>query len=166
MLDLVFGGILCFISTYLGIVGKQYYDKRSRYLKDFVGFLTDLSDNLNYTKDDLPYVADKFTEQNKGAFCEALKRYKDYIAEGKNSSDEINKIFGYKYLKKSEKSYLTEFFVTLGKMDYDSQLAKLNLTKAQAEKMSDKAENDSKTTGAVLSKLGLLLGISLMLIMA
>lgn len=166
MLDLVIGGILCFISTYLGIVGKQYYDKRFRFLRDFVSFLINLSDNLTYTKDNLPYVIDKYAEQNKGAFCEALNKYKNYLIEGKNSAEEIKEVFGYKYLKKGEKSYLAEFFVTLGKMDYDSQVAKLNLAKTQAEKMRDKAENDSKTTGTVLSKLGLLLGISIMLIMA
>ena len=61
---------------------------------------------------------------------------------------------------------MNEFFLTLGTLDYDNQIAKVNLTMVQAEKLRDKAEKDSKTTGAVLSKLGLLAGIAIMLIMA
>ena len=56
--------------------------------------------------------------------------------------------------------------MNLGKVDYDTQLSKLNLTKAQMEKTVSKAENDCKTTGNLLSKLGLLAGIAIMIILA
>lgn len=56
MLKLTIGGILCFICAYLGIVGKQYYDRRYRYLRDYNDFLLMLSDGISYSKDRLPYI--------------------------------------------------------------------------------------------------------------
>ena len=50
MLKLTIGGILCFICAYLGIVGKQYYDRRYRYLRDYNDFLLMLSDGISYSK--------------------------------------------------------------------------------------------------------------------
>lgn len=166
MLDLILGGILCFISTYIGITGKLYYDKRYRFLKDFVAFLQDLKDNMVYSKDNLISIAAKFVQQNKGDICKALVLYKEILAKGENTEKNIKDIFDYKYLKKGERAFVNEFFLTLGTLDYDNQIAKVNLTMVQAEKLRDKAEKDSKTTGAVLSKLGLLAGIAIMLIMA
>ena len=51
MLKLAIGGILCFICAYLGIVGKNYYDKRFKYIADFNDFLLALIDGISYSKD-------------------------------------------------------------------------------------------------------------------
>lgn len=166
MLDIVIGGVLCFISTYLGIIGKMYFDKRYKFVVDFVDFLINLNDNMSYSKDNLPQIIDRYTEQNKGDLCRILSQYKSLLTKGSVNTEEINKVFNYKYLKKGERSLITEFFASLGKIDYDTQLSRLNLTKAQAEKLREKAEKESKSTGAMLSKLGLLLGIAIMILMA
>ena len=73
MLDLVFGGVLCFISTYVGITVKQYYDKRYYYLRDFREFAIALEDNLTYAKDNISTVADKYLQNNKGGFAMCLE---------------------------------------------------------------------------------------------
>ncbi len=166
MLDLVFGGILCALCTYLGMVAKQYYDKRYAYLKDFADFLSVLLDNMTYTKDNIVYVIEKYTGQNKGQFCKDINEYASIVKSGSVDAKDISDIFACKYLKKTEKAYISTFFSTLGTMDYDSQLARTKLSLAESEKLRDKAYKDSKSTGVMFSKLGLLLGIAIMIILA
>lgn len=69
-------------------------------------------------------------------------------------------------MKKSDKILLREFFVELGKFDYDTQLSKLESNRAQLSKALQQAEKDSKTTGQMLAKLGFVLGIAIMIILA
>ncbi|MDE7348829.1 MAG: hypothetical protein K2N53_04135, partial [Clostridia bacterium] len=51
MLKFAISGVLCFVSAYLGIAGKNYYDKRCRYLKSFDDFLFSLRDGIIYERD-------------------------------------------------------------------------------------------------------------------
>ncbi|MDE5756732.1 MAG: hypothetical protein K2I23_06550, partial [Clostridia bacterium] len=60
MLKFAISGVLCFVSAYLGIAGKNYYDKRCKYLKDFSEFLSTLRDGISYAKDKLPQIWRKF----------------------------------------------------------------------------------------------------------
>ncbi len=165
MLKLAIGGILCFISAYLGIIGKSYYDKRYRYLSDFNDFLLLLIDGISYAKDRLPEITKKYIASSKGEFSRNLNNY-IVVIESTQEKEKISKCFDSKYLKKIDKAYLSEFFTALGKFDYDTQLSRLNLCKAEMEKTLIKAEKDCKSTGNLLSKLGLLLGIAIMIILA
>ena len=165
MLKLAIGGILCFISTYLGITGKNYYDKRYKYLSDFNDYLLSLIDGISYSKDRLPEISKKYLLSTKGAFGKNLNEYINFL-ESNQDEEKISKCFDSKYLKKSDKIYLNDFFKSLGKVDYDTQLSRLNLSKSEIEKMLIKAEKDCKSTGNILSKLGLLLGIAIMIILA
>lgn len=165
MLKLAIGGILCFISTYLGITGKSYYDKRYKYLADFNDFLLSLIDGISYSKDRLPEIAKKYLSSSKGQFGKNLSEYLSLI-ETCQEGEKIGKCFDCKYLKKSDKEYFKDFFLSLGKVDYDTQISRLNLSKAEIGKMLSKAEKDCKSTGNLLSKLGLLLGIAIMIILA
>ena len=166
MLDLVFGGVLCFISTYVGINVKQYYDKRYYYLRDFREFAIALEDNLTYAKDNIATVADKYLQNNKGGFAKCLEEYSEEIKHGNKNNETTDGIFNAKYLKKGERNFIREFFRTLGTLDYDSQLSRIKLTLKESEHLSEKALKDSKTTGVMFSKLGLLIGIALMIILA
>lgn len=166
MLDLVFGGVLCFISTYVGITVKQYYDKRYHYLRDFREFAIALEDNLTYAKDNIATVADKYLQNNKGGFAKCLEEYSEEIKHGNKNGETTDGIFNAKYLKKGERNFIREFFRTLGTLDYDSQLSRIKLTLKESEHLLEKALKDSKTTGVMFSKLGLLIGIALMIILA
>ena len=165
MLKLAIGGILCFISAYLGIVGKSYYDKRYKYLADFNDFLLALIDGISYSKDRLPEISKKYLSSSKGQFAKNLSEYLNIIETSPND-EKLVKCFDCKYLKKGDKEYFKDFFLTLGKLDYDTQMSRLNLSKAEIQKMLTKAEKDCKSTGNLLSKLGLLLGIAIMIILA
>ncbi|MDE5549172.1 MAG: stage III sporulation protein AB [Clostridia bacterium] len=164
MLKLSIGGILCFICAYLGIVGKKYYDKRYKYLADFNDFLLALIDGISYSKDRLPEISRKFLASTKGAFAKNLSEYLSLIEMGQDK-EKIEKCFDCKYLKKGDKEYFKDFFLSLGKVDYDTQMSKLNLSKSEMEKMLAKAERDCKSTGNLFAKLGLLLGIAIMIIL-
>lgn len=166
MLDLVFGGVLCFISTYVGITVKQYYDKRYYYLRDFREFAIALEDNLTYAKDNISTVADKYLQNNKGGFAKCLEEYSNEIKHSTKNDETTDGIFNAKYLKKGERNFIKDFFRTLGTLDYESQLSRIKLTLKESEHLSDKALKDSKTTGVMFSKLGLLIGIALMIILA
>lgn len=165
MLKLTIGGILCFICAYLGIVGKQYYEKRYRYLKDFYDFILLLIDGISYSKDRLAQICKRFVTSGKGEFCKNLKEYIELIENG-GAEGEVSKIFAYKCLRKSDRAVIGEFFCELGKYDYDTQLSKLEMYKSQLLKILQQSEKESKTTGQMLAKLGFVLGIAIMIILA
>lgn len=165
MVELVIGGIICFISTYSGIQLKNYYSKRLKYLKDIDIFVLEMIDNLQYASDNLYSACDRFIVNNKGNFADDLTIYAKAIKE-KYLESNYSQYFSSKYLKKQDKYFINELFSTLGKLDYESQLSKLNYERNQLEKIIKKAQIDNDTTGKLMSKLGLLAGIALMIILA
>lgn len=166
MLRLVIGGIICFLCAYLGIVGKKYYDKRLGYLKSCFDFILLLFDGISYSKDSLPQIAKRFLAGGKGAFYCNLAEYVELAQEGEVDEKSVSDCFDCKYINKSDRVFFKEFFVGLGKFDYDTQISKIELCKSQLSKMIEKAEKDCKTTGNLLSKLGLIVGIAVMIILA
>ena len=166
MLKFAISGVLCFISAYLGIAGKKYYDRRCKYLKDFSEFLSLLKDGISYAKDKLGQIGRKFISSGKGAFYADLGEYIDLVENGNPTEEQVKKCFNSKYLSKADKVLVREFFCELGKFDYDTQISRLNMTLAQLKKTIEKAEKDCKTTGNLMPKLGLVLGIAIMIILA
>lgn len=166
MLKFAISGVLCFISAYLGLSGKKYFDKRYKYLKDFNEFLSLLRDGISYAKDRLPQIGRKFISSGKGAFCEDLEEYINLIENGNPNEEQVKKCFNSKYLSKSDKVLVKEFFCELGKFDYDTQISRLDMTSSQLKKTVEKAEKECKTTGNLMPKLGLVFGIAIMIILA
>ena len=166
MLKFAISGLLCFICAYLGIAGKNYYDRRYKYLKDFREFLSSLRDGINYSKDKLPQIGRKFISGRKRAFCSDLEEYVKLIEIGNPTPEQIKKCFDSKYLSKPDKVMLKDFFCELGKFDYDTQMSRLDMTASLLSRTIDKAEKECKTTGNLLPKLGLVLGIAIMIILA
>ena len=166
MLKFAISGVLCFVSAYLGIAGKNYYDKRCKYLKDFSEFLSALRDGISYAKDKLPQICRKFISGGKGAFYVDLGEYADLVDLGDTAQDKVKKCFDSKYLSKSDKVLIKDFFCELGKFDYDTQISRLDMTANQLKNTIEKAEKERKTTGNLLPKLGLVLGIAIMIILA
>ncbi|MDE6605678.1 MAG: stage III sporulation protein AB [Clostridia bacterium] len=166
MLKFAISGVLCFVSAYLGIAGKNYYDKRCKYLKDFDDFLSSLRDGISYAKDKLPQIGRKFLAGGKGAFYSDLEEFICLAESGNPSQEQVKKCFDSKYLSKFDKILLKEFFSELGRFDYDTQMSRLDLTVSQLKKTIEKAEKDRRTTGSLLPKLGLILGIAIMIILA
>ncbi|MDE6275797.1 MAG: stage III sporulation protein AB [Clostridia bacterium] len=166
MLKFAISGVLCFICAYLGLAGKNYYDKRCKYLKDFSEFLASLRDGMSYANDKLPQIGRKFISGGKGAFYTDLGEYVNAVDNGNPTQEEVKKCFDSKYVSKSDKVMLKEFFCELGKFDYDTQMSRLNMTASQLKRTVEKAEKERKTTGNLLPKLGLVLGIAIMIILA
>lgn len=166
MLKFAISGVLCFICAYLGIAGKNYYDKRCKYLKNFSEFIATLRDGITYAQDKLPKIGRKFISGGKGAFYTDLGEYVNLIENGNPTHEQINKCFDSKYISKSDKVILKEFFCELGKFDYDTQMSRLEMTASGLNRTIEKAEKERKTTGNLLPKLGLVLGIAIMIILA
>ncbi|MDE5655015.1 MAG: stage III sporulation protein AB [Clostridia bacterium] len=166
MLRLAIGGVLCFVSAYLGIAGKKYFDKRCKYLKDFSEFLSLLRDGISYAKDKLPQIGRKFIASGKGAFYTDVGKYIDLVEQGNPTDEQVAKCYDSKYISKHDKVLLKEFFSQLGKFDYDTQMSRLDMTSTQLRKTIEKAEKDCRTTGNLMPKLGLVIGIAIMIFLA
>ena len=166
MLKFAISGVLCFISAYLGIACKKYYDKRCKYLKDFSEFLSTLRDGISYSKDKLPQIGRKYISGGKGAFYTDLEEYISLVESGNPNEEQVKKCFDSKYLSKTDKIFVKDFFNELGRFDYDTQISRLDMTLSQLKKTVEKAEKDCKTTGNLMPKLGLVLGIAIMIILA
>ncbi len=166
MLKLAISGVLCFISAYLGFAGNKYFNKRCKYLKDFSEFLSLLRDGISFANDKLPQIGRKFIASGKGAFYTDIGNYIDIVEKGNPTEEQVMKCFDSKYISKRDKVLLKEFFSQLGKFDYDTQISRLDMTSAQLKKTIEKAEKDCRTTGNLMPKLGLVIGIAIMIILA
>ena len=166
MFKLAVSGVLCFVCAYLGFAGKKYYDRRRKYLKDFSEFLCLLRDGISYSKDKLEHIARKFEGGGKGAFYSDLGGYIKLVDRGNPTAEEVSKCFDSKYLSKKDKILVKDFFSQRGKYDYDTPISRLDMPASQLGRTIEKADKDCKTTGSLLPKLGLVLGIAIMIILA
>ncbi|MDE6372571.1 MAG: hypothetical protein K2L61_03395 [Clostridia bacterium] len=125
-----------------------------------------LRDGISYARDKLPQIGRKFLAGGKGAFYADLGAFVNLAESGNPTGEQAQKCFDSKYLSKSDKALVKEFFAELGKFDYDTQMSRLDLTVSQLKKTIEKAEKERRTTGNLLPKLGLVLGIAIMIILA
>lgn len=159
--------ILTIIAVLIGYIGYYVYLQYKKvycFICDFEKYNQLLKREIEFSKKTISCISLNFTKDGKGNFIELVKDYIDYLDKIKNKSVIIN-IINKHSPKKKFNNYLIEYFSTIGMLDYKSQIDYLKLQEINIELLKNEAKNDLKTKGNLYKKIGILLGISLMIIL-
>lgn len=159
--------ILTIIAVLIGYIGYYVYLQYKKvycFICDFEKYNQLLRREIEFSKKTISSISLNFTKDCKGNFIELIKDYIDYLDKIKNKSVIIN-IINKHSPKKKFNNYLIEYFSTIGMLDYKSQIDYLKLQEINIELLKNEAKNDLKTKGNLYKKIGILLGISLMIIL-
>ena len=167
MLNLLAGGILFLISAYIGLAVKRHFEKRRDFFKDAVEFVDTLTDEVSFLKTPLPQIIQRFGVDKKGDFRDALLTYAEHIGSGKSTEFQpLSQALKLSRLTDGERDIMLSFLAGLGKTDAKTQLAALKNYRARLESFREESQKKFKTTGLLAYKLGILVGIAIMIIVA
>lgn len=162
-MKIFFGTLICFILGFIGIKMSSFYRKKYNFIKDWKKLNEELEIQISFNKKSLQEIIDTFSAKSED-FSNILDNYKEYISNTKDDDFLIHKIEKNLFYKKY-KSSLTDYFLTLGKIDYLSQLKLLQNYNKILDDYLNEATKELKSKGGLYSKIGLLIGIMIMIIM-
>lgn len=148
--------IVCF--TMIGYGLSKYYIERKKFFSEFELFVSNLSSNINFGRDKIFDILNKYDLQHKtytmNKLCENYKRIlkeKQYV--------NITLFEGITILKKEEIELFQSFFATLGKFDIYTQTKEINSYSIKFNEIYTNACDDCKKYASLVLKLALVVGL-------
>lgn len=159
---LLLGVILMCASAVVGFAVSHGYKKHYTFLNDFYKFLEHLESNCAFRMDSIKTVlAGQKTAYN-SEFNQFLSEFEANLAQ---KDDFFNKWKAeQKTLDAQEAKFIGEFCSELGRLDCESQLGAIKNAKKDFEPMLASALAVVNKKGMLATKLGLILGIALLII--
>ena len=139
--------LIVLVTTYMSKIFSQKYVLRAKFFFNLQGFLTELKRNIRVIKDPI----------SKLALAEDSISYR--IFQSPNSIYEID------YLKENEKEVLFQFFSNLGRYDSYMEEGRITDMEEYCSKLLDIAEREKTQKIPLYVKLGLAMGVSVVLIL-
>lgn len=167
MISLIAGAILFFCSAYIGIEIRKYYRKRVRFFSLWLEFIDQLTTQISYLRTPLYEIIDSFLKDKKGEFCDVLLKYKGQISKIDDCDKSINSHCDkLGFLKAQEKELFNGFFKMLGKTDWNTQVLNLKNYRQNVLEIQQLTIKNLKQNGFLAYKLGILIGIAILIIVA
>ncbi|MDE6550192.1 MAG: hypothetical protein K2M44_01660 [Clostridia bacterium] len=164
MWTLILGGVLFFCFAYVGIGIRSYYAKRRDIYRDSVSYIDYLKENIGFLKTPIGVLTRNFSKDRKGEFAKMLNKYVALIDKGCLSVESVNKMVASPYIDKERQELMSQFFYGLGKVDCDTQIEQLLRMRAALLPIAEHYDKKYRTTGVLAYRLGILLGIAVMII--
>lgn len=165
-MQIVLSVIVLFGCSYVGYGLGQYYIMRHQFIGALITFLQVLKVDISYLKDDLIKVIETHKKNCPTSLQTVLKSYLKTLTEQETITVEsLKNNIKTPYLEEPEYGTLLQFFESLGKSDVTSQLELLDQFLAFFHRYYKNAETQKKKYAGLFSKLGVLLGIFLMVIL-
>lgn len=160
---MIAGGVLCMCIAYIGLGIKRYYLVRKQVYGDLLLFIELLTNNITYLKSPLPQLISEFVGGKKGDVVKLLTDYAAVIECGNYSKIDSMKI---SVMRQAEMQNIKAFLKDLGKYDSATQLNNLSSWQSRFAQSDKDATAKAATYGTLAFKLGVLLGILAMIIIA
>ena len=144
-------GLVCISSTFIGIYVSKEIKNRERFFLEWIEYNKFLIQRISFFKEPIYKITKDFYKDRKDSLFVLL--LKDYI-----NNKTINCF-------KKDKIKIQEYFNTLGSLDYTNQLNYLKSELINLEEKYKEVKLDMKTKGNLYPKLGLIIGIALMILM-
>lgn len=164
MLRLIGGGILCMCIAYIGLAIRRYYVSRKNFYEELLGFIDALVNNITFLKSPLPKVISSYTSLKKTDFCRLLNDFGSIISNGEFAGS--GKKLKVNIIAAKEMGDINTFFGELGKYDSATQLNNLGSWRSKFDTAYKVSVKKADTYGALAFKLGVLLGILAMILVA
>ncbi len=148
--------ILAFTSG-VGYVLASKYRQRKVFFLQFAQFNERFLREISYTKRPLKEFIESFAY--KGEFADLLKSYLEQL--GKEGGELFSE---FSFISAEEEKTLKEYFRSLGKGDSDSQRNYFSNAKEVINEYKNKAETEYKKYADLYVKLGVLIGLAIIII--
>lgn len=140
---------IIFISVCMvGVLINKNKKKRLEFFKDFQNY-------LNFADDGIRNVRKAKAEINKDVSRLVRRDFQEYLTVGQIP----------KYIKSDEKNELDDFFSRFGQSDLECTLSLVSDEKIKVGVKVDECEKDLKTKGGMITKLCILGGIALVILL-
>lgn len=162
--------MIIFLSTFIGFIYGDGYNKRSQSLRDLIYCIRLLENEILMGSSTLPTVLDNVHRKGRGKVANIFKDLKDDVLyeEREDIFDSFNllsKDFKDKYgLRSEDIESLMYLGKILGKTDRNDQEKNFKFIIKEIESLSDEAYKEKKTYEKLYRSLGVLLGIGIIII--
>lgn len=166
ILKLCLGIGIIFCSCQIGILLSKRYVLRLEELEEFKNDFQIIENKIRYTYETLEEIFNEIAEISSFAIGKFFKNVAYNLKkEGteKAWNNEINKIDSIS-LTKEDKTALKEFSTLLGKTNKEGQINQIKYVLERLELQIEKAKNEREKNETIYKKLGLILGIGLVII--
>lgn len=143
------GIVVIIVGTLAGYLFSDKYVKRRVFYENFEEFNKKLLNNISFTQDSLKKIVSESGEQKTDFY---KKLYTKIIFKEKTLAE-------FKYLKKDESSFFSDYLDTIGTSDRDTQLKFLNTAAAKIDDYLKTAKSDEKKYRFMFIKLGFFFGL-------
>lgn len=166
MLRLLLGAALFVCCGYAGYAVSAHYRKRYNLLVGVNGYIDALQNGISYLQSTLGELTSSYINDKKDDFSLILGRYSDLLSKGAVSKQDCKMIAKTRLLTGYEQGIIAEMLSSLGKSDIDTQLAELAKYKSLLAPITESARLNQKKYGTLAFKLGILAGLTALLITA
>lgn len=152
------------ICTYIGWGLSGYYTNRSKFFKSVELLFDNLKTEIRFSQGKLIELLSNFRPHSKDAQT-LITNFVDCLNFDKEINSQ-NLFLNIKILGEDEKNVLATFFKSLGKFDAFNQTNQLANQQIQLADFFQRAEEDAKKFGTLYIKLGIIVGLAIVLIFA
>ena len=146
--------ILCG-SVYLGFSFSKYYKDKLLFYNELNYFCDILENEITFHKNTISEIIKKNLDSFKGVLKNSLVNYFIDKKPYKNIS----------IITEKENAFIQKFFSSLGKFDSDGELANIKNYKLEVKKYIGNSEEDNKKIGSAGTKLGIIFGLLLCIVL-
>lgn len=164
MTGIIAGGILFVCFAYIGYGIERAYKKRYNFLNSFADYFASLENGISYLKSDLAELTHSYVAGAKGDCVVALQGFCALLDRGSYTKDDCESLIKTRLVTAYERHTIAEALFSLGKCDYDTQLAQLAKYRTMLSPMVQTAQTNCKKSGALAFKLGILAGLAALLL--
>ncbi len=149
-------------TSFCGYFLAKKYRQRKLFFSQFREFNERFIGEITYYRRPLTLFFSQYTY--KGEFAFFLQDFVSVIERGRSGIEEILSLSDYVFLLKTEKAFIIDYFLMLGKGDSNSQKGYFSSVKAEIEKMQALSASDCKKYGDLFIKLGFLFGLLVLIL--
>lgn len=147
-----------------GYMFSLKYKKRHKFFSSLIILAEKLDVEINYSRERLKKLIEEIDPSQKKNLCDIDKNYIEYLdGVSELSSQQLFKNIS--ILKPSEKDLIMLFFKNLGRSDVENQSREIKSYVKRFETLSASAESENKKYGSLCTKLGIVAGLFVVVIL-
>ena len=157
-------GILFVICTMAGYIFSLKYKRRQRFFSSLIMLAEKLDVEINYSRERLKKLIQEFDLNQKKNLMGVENNYLNFLdGDGELTSELLFKNIS--FLKQSEKDLVFLFFKNLGRSDVENQSKEIKSYVKKFEDVSKICDAENKKYGSLCTKLGIIAGLFLIVVL-
>lgn len=156
--------ILFLICTFVGYFFSLKYKKRQKFFSSLIMLAEKLDVEINYSRERLKKLIQEFDNNQRKNLMGIENNYLNFL----DGDEELNSELLFKnisFLKPSEKDLVFLFFKNLGRSDVENQSKEIKSYVKRFEEQSKICDSENKKYGSLCTKLGIIAGLFLVVIL-